>query len=86
MKPKNKIKVKLSLNTTNYIPDTRYALVDTDITNDKKYIHTEAVTFFHSIFDLNHIIWVSNFLSLCLAASHKYLLVISQNRDGQANC
>ncbi len=31
-------------------------IVDTDIINDKKYIiHTEAITFFHSISDINHI-------------------------------
>ncbi len=41
---------------SNYILDTRYALVDTNITNDKKYIiHTEAITFFYSISDINHI-------------------------------
>ncbi len=33
-----------------------YALVDTHIINDKKYIIcTEAITFFHSISDINHI-------------------------------
>ncbi len=33
---KNKIKIKLSMTTPNYKLDTRYALVDTDIINDKK--------------------------------------------------
>ncbi len=35
---RNKIKIKLSMTTSNYQPDTRYALVDTDINNYKKYI------------------------------------------------
>ncbi len=29
--PKNKMKIKLSMTTSNYKLDTRYALVDTDI-------------------------------------------------------
>ncbi len=53
---KNKIKIKLSMTTSNYKADTRYALVDSDIINDKKYIiYIEAITFFHSISDINHI-------------------------------
>ncbi len=53
---KNKIKIKLSMTTSNYKLDTRYALVDTDIINDKKnIIYTEAITFFHFISDINHI-------------------------------
>ncbi len=53
---KNKIKIKLSMITSNYKLDTTYALVDTDIINDKKnVIYTEAITFFHSISDINHI-------------------------------
>ncbi len=43
------------MTTSNYKLDTRYALVDTDIINDKKNIYTEAITFFHSIFDISHI-------------------------------
>ncbi len=35
---KNKIKIKLSMITSNYKLDTRYELVDTDIINDKKNI------------------------------------------------
>ncbi len=51
---KNKIKIKLSMTTSNCKLDTRYALVDTDIINDKKnIIYTEANTFFHSISDIN---------------------------------
>ncbi len=54
--PKNKIKIKLSMTTSNYKLDTKYALVDTDIINNKKNIaYTEAITFFHSISDINHI-------------------------------
>ncbi len=34
----NKIKIKLSMTMSNYKPDTRFALVDTDIINDYKYI------------------------------------------------
>ncbi len=46
----------LSMTTSNYKLDTRYALVDTDIINNKKnIIYTEAMTFFHSISDVNHI-------------------------------
>ncbi len=53
---KNKIKIKLSMTTSNYKLDTRYALVDTDFINDKKnIIYTEDITFFHSISDINHI-------------------------------
>ncbi len=37
--PKNKIQIKLSLATSNYTADKRYALVDTDIINDKTYIN-----------------------------------------------
>ncbi len=38
------------MTTSNYKLDTRYALVDTDIINDKKnIIYTEVITFFHSI-------------------------------------
>ncbi len=34
------------MTTSNYKPDTRYALVDTDIINDRNYItYTEAITF-----------------------------------------
>ncbi len=52
----NKIKLKLSMTTSNYKLDTRYSLVNTDSINDKKnIIYTEAVTFFHSISDINHI-------------------------------
>ncbi len=36
---KNKIKIKLSMTTSNYKLDTRYALVDTDIINDKNDIY-----------------------------------------------
>ncbi len=44
------------MTTSNYKLDTRYSLVNTDIINDKKnIIYTEAVTFFHSISDINHI-------------------------------
>ncbi len=43
----NKIKIKLSMTTSNYKLDTRYALVDTYIINDKKNIfYTEAITFY----------------------------------------
>ncbi len=50
----NKIKIKLSM-TSNYKLDTRYVLVEKDIINDKKnIIYTEAITFFHSISDINH--------------------------------
>ncbi len=42
--------------TSNYKPDTRYALVNTDINTDKTYIiHTDAITFLQSISDINHI-------------------------------
>ncbi len=40
---KNKIKIKLSMTTSNYKLDTRYALVDTDIINDKKNIITSDI-------------------------------------------
>ncbi len=44
------------MTTSNYELDTRYALVDTDIINDKKnIIYTEAITFFKTISDINHI-------------------------------
>ncbi len=44
------------MTTPNYKLDTRYALVDTNIINNKKnIIYTEAITFFHSISDINHI-------------------------------
>ncbi len=44
------------MTTSNYKLDTRYELVDTDIINDKKnIIYTEAIIFFHSISDINHI-------------------------------
>ncbi len=43
-----KKKIKLSMATSNYRVDTRYALVDTDIINDKKnIIYTAAITFCH---------------------------------------
>ncbi len=52
----NKIKIKLSMATSNYKLDTIYVLVDKDIINDKKnIIYTEDITFFHSISDINHI-------------------------------
>ncbi len=42
------------MTTSNYKLDTRYALFDTDIINDKKnIIYTEAITLFHSISDIN---------------------------------
>ncbi len=51
-----KVKIKLSMTTSNYKLDTRYALVDTYIINNKKnIIYTEAITFCHSISDINHI-------------------------------
>ncbi len=44
------------MSTSNYKLDTRYALVDTDIIDNKKnIICTEAITYFHSISDINHI-------------------------------
>ncbi len=44
------------MTTSNYKLDTRYALVDTDIIDNKKnIIYTEAITFFNSISDINHI-------------------------------
>ncbi len=44
------------MTTSNYKLDTRYALVDTDIINNtKNIICTEAITFCHSISDINHI-------------------------------
>ncbi len=44
------------MTTSNYKLDTKYALVDTDIINDKKnIIYTDAITFVHSISDINHI-------------------------------
>ncbi len=44
------------MTTSNYKLDTRYALVNTDIINNKKnIIYTEAITFFQSISDINHI-------------------------------
>ncbi len=44
------------MTTSNYKLDTKYVLVDKDIINDKKnIIYTEAITFFHSISDINHI-------------------------------
>ncbi len=49
---KKKIKIKLSMTTSNYKLDTRYTLVDKDIINDKKNI---IYTFFDSISDINHI-------------------------------
>ncbi len=50
------MKIKVSITTSNYKLDTIYALVDTYIINDKKNtIHTEGITFFHSISDINHI-------------------------------
>ncbi len=53
---KNKIKIKFSMTTSNYKLDIGYALVDTDIINNKKnIISTEAITFFNSISDINHI-------------------------------
>ncbi len=40
---------------SNYKLDTRYALVDTDIIDNKKnIIYTEAITFFNSISDIYH--------------------------------
>ncbi len=49
--------IKISMMISNYKLDTRYALVDTDIINNKKnIIYTEAITFFHSISDINYII------------------------------
>ncbi len=47
--------IKLSMTTSNHKLDTRYALVNTDIINNKKNIYTEAITFFHSISDINDI-------------------------------
>ncbi len=42
--------------TSNYKLDTRYALVGTDIIDNKKnIIYTEAITFFNSISDMDHI-------------------------------
>ncbi len=53
---KIKIKIKLSMTTSNYKLDKRYALVNTDIINNKKkIICTETITFFHFISDMNHI-------------------------------
>ncbi len=53
---KNKIKIKLSMTTSYNKLDAIYALVNTDIINNKKnIIYTEAITFFHSISDINHI-------------------------------
>ncbi len=44
------------MTTSHYKLDTRYALGDTDIINDKKnFVCTEAITFFHSISDIKHI-------------------------------
>ncbi len=44
------------MTASNYKLDTRYALGDIDIINNKKnIIYTEAITFFHSISDINHI-------------------------------
>ncbi len=44
------------MTTSNYKLDTRYAFVDTDIIDNKKnIIYTEAITFFNSISDINHI-------------------------------
>ncbi len=44
------------MTTSNYKLVTRYALVDTDMINDEKnIIYIEAITFFHSISDINHI-------------------------------
>ncbi len=41
---------------SNYKLDRRYALVNIEIINNKKnIIYTEAITFFHSISDINHI-------------------------------
>ncbi len=41
---KNKIKIKSSMTTSNYKLDIRYALVDTDIIDNKKnIIYTEAI-------------------------------------------
>ncbi len=41
------------MTTSNYKLDTRYALVDTDIIDNKKnIIYTEAITFFNSISDI----------------------------------
>ncbi len=43
---KRKIKIKLSMTTSNYKLDTRYAIVNTNIINKKKnIIDTEAITF-----------------------------------------
>ncbi len=44
---KNKIKIKSSMTTSNYKLDTRYALVDIDIIDNKKnIIYTEATTLY----------------------------------------
>ncbi len=44
------------MTTSNYKLDTRYALVDTDIIDNKKnIIYAEVITFFDSISDINHI-------------------------------
>ncbi len=44
------------MTTSNYKLDSRYPIVNTDIiNNNKNIIYTEAITFFHSIFDINHI-------------------------------
>ncbi len=44
------------MTTSNYKLDTRYALVDSDIINNtKNIIYTEAITFFQSLSDINHI-------------------------------
>ncbi len=57
------------MTTSNYKLDIRYALVDTDIINDKKnIIYTEAITFFQSISDINHIMQntdITSQLSAC---------------------
>ncbi len=44
------------MTTLNYKLDARYALVNTDIINDKKnIIYTEDIPFFHCMSDINHI-------------------------------
>ncbi len=52
------------MTTSNYKLDIRYALVNTDIINNKKnIIYTKAITFFHSISDINHIMQITDITS-----------------------
>ncbi len=65
----NKIKIKLSMTISNYELDTRYALADTDIINNKRnIIISEVITFFHSISGINSVMQntcTTSHLSIC---------------------